>query len=407
MRRSALDGARRRSGSPRTARTARARSSPGSQRRAGSAAGRRRGAAGRSDRRPRCSRSGGRGGRAAARTASGSATRRARGRRAASDSPADGRAGSSEPPRAGAGSSPRSRTPAAAAARARRLRAGRRCSGCPRTRPRQLCSGCPRRSAAARATLSNPSASEIALHTWTSSISASHVSFRRVETSSRRSSASRFAFARAVSWAASTAIAACSETATRTSISSPLGLRPESGSSTDRIPSRRPSLPRIGTKSASSGCHAPGSSLTWRFGVYTLPLYSSQSNSPGGNDVGAALQEAPVEQRLPVVDLAHLAEQRLARPFAAVDGADHEVVPFAAVEVDDHRPERERVGDRPRDRQEEVGQLVARPDEARHLEQSAQPREDRRLTQIDSRHRTSSIGCLEAAAVPRTRELRK
>ena len=126
-----------------------------------------------------------------------------------------------------------------------------------------------------------------------------------------------------------------------------------------------------------------------------------------GNDVGAALQEALVEQRLPVVDLAHLAEERLARLFAAVDGADHEVVPFAAVEVDDHRPERERVGHRPRDRQEEVGQLVARPDEPRHLEQSAQPREDRRLTQIESRHRTSSIGCLEAAAVPRTRELRK
>ena len=127
----------------------------------------------------------------------------------------------------------------------------------------------------------------------------------------------------------------------------------------------------------------------------------------GRDDVGAALQEALVEQRLPVVDLADLAEQRLARPFAAVHGADHEVVPFAAVEVDDDRPERERVGDRPRDRQEEVGQLVARPDEARHLEQSAQPREDRRLTQIESRHRTSSIGCLEAAAVPRTRELRK
>ena len=127
----------------------------------------------------------------------------------------------------------------------------------------------------------------------------------------------------------------------------------------------------------------------------------------GRDDVCAALQEAPVEQRLPVVDLANLAEERLARPIAAVDGADHEVVPFAAVEVDDHRPECERVGHRPRHRQEEVGQLVARPDEARHLEQSAQPREDGRLTQIQSRHRRSSIGCLEAAAFPRTRELRK
>ena len=127
----------------------------------------------------------------------------------------------------------------------------------------------------------------------------------------------------------------------------------------------------------------------------------------GRDDVGAALQEALVEQRLPVVDLADLAEQRLARPVAAVDGADHEVVPFAAVEVDDDRPERERVRHRPRDRQEEVGQLVAGSDQPRHLEQSAQTREDRRLTQIESRHRTSSIGCLEAAAVPRTRELRK
>jgi hypothetical protein len=29
------------------------------------------------------------------------------------------------------------------------------------------------------------------------------------------------------------------------------------------------------------------------------------------------------------------------------------------------------------------------------------------LTQIEGRHRTSSIGCLEAGAVPRTRELGK
>ena len=257
------------------------------------------------------------------------------------------------------------------------------------------------------ATLSNPSASEIALHTWTSSISASHVSFRRAETSSSRSSASRFALARAVSCAASTAIAACSETATRTSISSPLGLRPETGSSTDRIPSRRPSLPRIGTKSASSGCQAPGVVTHLEVRRVDAPVVLVPVELAVRHDVRAALQEAPVEQRLPVVDLANLAEQRLACSFAAVDGADHEVVPFAAVEVDDHSPECERVRHGPRDRKQKVGQLVARPDEARHLEQSAQPREDGRLTQIQSRHRTSSIGCLEAAAFPRTRELRK
>ena len=83
-RRSAHGGARRRSGSPRTAPTARARWSPGSRRRAGSAAALPRGEDGRPGRRPRCSRCAGCGDRAAARRASGSARRSGRGRRSAS-----------------------------------------------------------------------------------------------------------------------------------------------------------------------------------------------------------------------------------------------------------------------------------------------------------------------------------
>ena len=69
----------------RTARPARARSSPGSRRRAGSATARRPGAADRRDRRPRCSRCARRDGRAAGRRASGSATRAVRDRRVASE----------------------------------------------------------------------------------------------------------------------------------------------------------------------------------------------------------------------------------------------------------------------------------------------------------------------------------
>ncbi len=110
------------------------------------------------------------------------------------------------------------------------------------------------------ATFSKPSASEIAAQTRSRSVNVSFDSFRCVETSSRRSSASRFAFARAASCADWIAIAACSETATSTSISSPVGRRPESGSSTERTPRSDPSEARNGTKSASSGCQAEGSS---------------------------------------------------------------------------------------------------------------------------------------------------
>ena len=106
-----------------------------------------------------------------------------------------------------------------------------------------------------------------------------------------------------------------------------------------------------------------------------------------GDEVRAALQEALVEQRLPVCDLAHLAEQRFACGVAAVHRADDEVVPFAAIEVDHDGAERERVGDGSRDRGEELGKLFAGPHETGHLEEPPQAREDRGLPHVESRHR--------------------
>jgi hypothetical protein len=130
------------------------------------------------------------------------------------------------------------------------------------------------------ATFWKPSASEVAWQTRSSSSRASEVRLRCADTSSSRASASLFAFACRASCASCTALAAWSATATRTSISSPLGRRPEIGSSTERTPSSSPSEVRIGTNSASSGCQALGSSLTAMFGVKAL--CAVQSNSPCG-----------------------------------------------------------------------------------------------------------------------------
>ena len=103
----------------------------------------------------------------------------------------------------------------------------------------------------------------------------------------------------------------------------------------------------------------------------------------GRDEVRAALQEPRVEQRLPLGRRLNLAEQRGPRVVAPVDGRDDEVVPLAAVEVDDDSSEGERVGDRARDRPEELRQLLAGAHEARHFEQPAEPREDRGLAQVD------------------------
>ena len=132
--------------------------------------------------------------------------------------------------------------------------------------------------------------------------------------------------ARAVSCAASMAIAACSETATSTSISSPLGSRPRAAHGRD--PEQPPVAAwRIGTKSASSGCHAPGSSLTWRFGVYTLPEVPVEL--PGGGRRRRRAARSAGQERLPSSSTCRTWPSSASRAsFAAVDGADHEVVPL-------------------------------------------------------------------------------
>ena len=112
----------------------------------------------------------------------------------------------------------------------------------------------------------------------------------------------------------------------------------------------------------------------------------------GREEVRAALQESRVEERLPFGRRLNLAEQRGARVVAPVDRRDDEVVPLAPVQVDHHRPERERVGDGAGDRGEQLRQLLAGSDEARYFEQPAEPRENRGLARVDGSHRLLKIG---------------
>ena len=95
------------------------------------------------------------------------------------------------------------------------------------------------------------------------------------------------------------------------------------------------------------------------------------------------------------------------RVVAPVDGRDDEVVPLAAVQVDDDSPERERVGDGARDRGEELRKLFAGANEPRDFEQSAEPREDRGLAQVDSSHRLQKIGFRKSPVFPHSREVGK
>ena len=127
----------------------------------------------------------------------------------------------------------------------------------------------------------------------------------------------------------------------------------------------------------------------------------------GGDEVRASLEEARVEQRLPLGRRLYLAEQRGARIVASVDRRDDEVVPFAAVQVDDDGAERERVGDRPGDRGEELRELFAGADQPRDFEQPAEAREHRGLAQVDGSHRLRKIGFRNSPVFPRSREVGK
>ena len=220
---------------------------------------------------------------------------------------------------------------------------------------------------------------------------------QRAETPSRRSSASRFAFARppparTERRAPRARTPRRARRSRRRSGGGPKSARRRRGCRAARLRAR------IGANSASSGCHAVGSSVTARSGCTSAP--SLPVELALRHEVRAALQEPLVEQRLPVATWLHLAEQRLARLVAAVDGRDDEVVPFAAVEVDHDRAEPERVRDGPRDRREELRKLLARADEARDFEQAAEPREDRGLTQVEGGHCLQKIGSRQVTGLP-------
>src|SRR5581483_4517872 len=94
----------------------------------------------------------------------------------------------------------------------------------------------------------------------------------------------------------------------------------------------------------------------------------------GGQHVGAATTEAVVEQSIPFLDALRLAEELAAGGVAAVDGRDREVVPGGPVEVDDDRLVAERLGDRARDRSQELEQVSAGPNPRGDLEEASQRR---------------------------------
>ena len=88
--------------------------------------------------------------------------------------------------------------------------------------------------------------------------------------------------------------------------------------------------------------------------------------------VGAALLEALVEDRVPDVPAADVADQRLQSGLAAVDRLDPEVVPLRAVQVDDDDAVAQRVGGRPGDRREQRVDLGAAAHQPGDLEQAAE-----------------------------------
>ena len=116
-------------------------------------------------------------------------------------------------------------------------------------------------------TLSNPSASEMPSQTDWRIAPAESVSVRREDTCSNWRSAALWNAAAAASWALCSARAAWSATATRPATSCAEGRRPERGSPTEMIPSRWPSVCRMGTKSSSSGCQASGLALGSQLGM--------------------------------------------------------------------------------------------------------------------------------------------
>ena len=127
----------------------------------------------------------------------------------------------------------------------------------------------------------NPSARLIPSPTPASSTSIDRDSVSRDETVSNSPRPAWWRASAAASCALSSANPAWAATPASTSSSSSVGLRPESGSSTEMMPSSSPPPFSSGTNSASSGCQASGSSLAAMSGV-NESMSALQSYSPAG-----------------------------------------------------------------------------------------------------------------------------
>ncbi len=91
-----------------------------------------------------------------------------------------------------------------------------------------------------------------------------------------------------------------------------------------------------------------------------------------GHDVRPAPVETLREHRLPLLDPAHVADERLPRRLVTVHRRGLEVVPLRPVQVDRDRAVAEGLGDHARDRHQELRDVVGRADEPRDLEQAAE-----------------------------------
>ena len=86
-------------------------------------------------------------------------------------------------------------------------------------------------------------------------------------------------------------------------------------------------------------------------------------------------QEPPLQEPLPAVPPVRAAEERALHRLVPVDGGDAEVVPLAAIEVEDDGAEPERLRDRAGDQREDGRQVTLGAHELRHAEERADPGE--------------------------------
>ena len=160
------------------------------------------------------------------------------------------------------------------------------------------------------ATFSNRSASEIAAHTWPSSVGVSDVSFSVVETASSRSSASRFACARAAFLCGlhgeRRVLADGDEDVDLVAARAAARERLVDGEDAEQLAVRSAHRHEQRVVRMPRG-RVVGDDEVRRVGRAAdgVPV-----DLAGRDEVRAALQEARVEQRLPLRRRLHLAEQR-------------------------------------------------------------------------------------------------